>query len=83
MVASPPQLIPLATRCTESQGITLFASDLLNAMSTDEIRDGLNLKSVRERKWTIQACSSKDGEGLEEGFKWIMANMRQKDNAYR
>ena len=61
--------------------LLVFANkqDLLNAISADEIRDGLNLKSIRERKWTIQACSSKDGEGLEDGFQWVMANMRHKN----
>jgi ADP-ribosylation factor-like protein 3 len=49
--------------------------DLLNALSLDEIRDTLHLKSISDRKWTILSCSSKTGEGLEEGFQWVMANM--------
>ena len=59
--------------------LLVFANkqDLLNALSADEIRDGLNLKNIQDRKWTIQSCSSKNGEGLEEGFQWVMANMRQ------
>ena len=59
--------------------LLVFANkqDLLNALSADEIRDGLKL-NIRGRKWTIIPCSSKDGEGLEDGFKWVMANMRQK-----
>ena len=63
--------------------LLVFANkqDLLNALSADEIRDGLNLKSIRDRKWTILPCSSKDGEGLEEGFQWVMENMRQKVEA--
>jgi ADP-ribosylation factor-like protein 3 len=64
------------------QGVPLivFANkqDLLNALSLEEIRDTLRLKNISERKWTIQSCSSKTGEGIEEGFHWVMANMRQK-----
>ena len=35
--------------------LLVFANkqDLLNALSTDEIRDALNLKRIRDRKWTI------------------------------
>ena len=60
--------------------LLVFANkqDLLNALSAEEIQDGLNLRSIRERKWTIKACSSKSGEGLEDGFQWVMANMRNK-----
>ncbi|KAL7540186.1 hypothetical protein ACHAXR_009921 [Thalassiosira sp. AJA248-18] len=60
--------------------LLIFANkqDLLNALSADEIRDGLNLKNVRQREWTIQACSSKSGEGLEDGFQWVMTNMQNK-----
>ncbi|KAL9179438.1 hypothetical protein ACHAXT_008728 [Thalassiosira profunda] len=60
--------------------LLVFANkqDLLNARSADEIRDGLKLRSIRDRKWAIQACSSKDGEGLEEGFQWVMDNMHRK-----
>ncbi len=64
------------------QGVPLivFANkqDLLNALSVDEIRHTLRLKNITERKWTIQSCSSKTGEGLEEGFQWVLTNMRHK-----
>ena len=67
------------------QGVPLivFANkqDPLNALSVDEIRDTLRLKNISERKWTIQSCSSKTGEGLEEGFQWVMANMRHKSTS--
>jgi ADP-ribosylation factor-like protein 3 len=62
------------------QGVPLmvFANkqDLLNALSLGEIKDALHLKNINGRKWTIQACSSKTGEGLEEGFRWVMENLR-------
>ncbi len=60
--------------------LLVFANkqDLLNALTPEEIHHGLNLKSIRERKFTIEACSSKSGEGLEEGFNWVTANMQLK-----
>lgn len=65
------------------QGVPLivFANkqDLLNALSLEDIRDALHLKNINGRKWTIQACSSKTGEGLEEGFQWVMENLRGHD----
>jgi ADP-ribosylation factor-like protein 3 len=66
----------------EGVPLLVFANkqDLLNALSADEIRVGLNLQNIQHRKWTVQSCSSKSGEGLEDGFHWIMANMRQKSN---
>lgn len=64
----------------EGVPLLVFANkqDLLNALSADEIRDGLELDRIQQRKWTIQSCSSKSGEGLDDGFQWVMANMRQK-----
>lgn len=58
--------------------LIVFANkqDLLNALTLGEIRDALHLKNINGRKWTIQACSSKTGEGLEEGFRWVMENLR-------
>jgi len=66
----------------EGVPLLVFANkqDLLNALSADEIRDGLDLKNISERKWTIQSCSSKSGEGLEDGFQWVMANVRQRSH---
>ena len=64
------------------QGVPLivFANkqDLLNALSIEEIRDTLHLKNISDRKWTCHSCSSKTGDGIEEGFKWVMANMRHR-----
>ncbi|CAM9665664.1 unnamed protein product, partial [Phaeothamnion confervicola] len=46
--------------------------DLMSAMASDEISEGLNLTSVRDRAWVVQACSAKTGEGLQEGMEWIV-----------
>ena len=41
-------------------------SSMANDLSLDEIQNALNLKIIRERKWTIQACLSKSGDGLKD-----------------
>ncbi len=66
----------------EGVPLLVFANkqDLLNALSANEIRDSLELNNIQQRKWTIQSCSSKSGEGLEVGFQWVMTNMRQKSH---
>lgn len=46
--------------------LLIFANkqDLLNAATASEVAEGLNLESVRDRKWQIQACSALTGEGV-------------------
>lgn len=46
--------------------LLIFANkqDLLNAATAAEVAEGLNLESVRDRKWQIQACSALTGEGV-------------------
>ena len=61
--------------------LLVFANkqDLINAQEAKQIKSILNLKRIKDsRKWTIIECSSKSGEGIEEGFQWVMSNMRQK-----
>merc|ERR1712100_875350 len=54
--------------------LLIFANkqDLLQAVSTDEIAATLNLTGIADRTWTIQACSAKTGEGLQEGMEWMV-----------
>ncbi|KAF1317392.1 Adp-ribosylation factor family, partial [Globisporangium splendens] len=49
--------------------------DLLNALPSSEISTALNLATIRDRTWHIQACSAKTGEGLQEGMEWIVNTM--------
>ncbi|GLE05393.1 hypothetical protein PINS_up014406 [Pythium insidiosum] len=57
--------------------ILVFANkqDLLNALPASEISTALNLSTIRDRTWHIQACSAKTGEGLQEGMEWIVGVM--------
>ena len=46
--------------------VLVFANkqDLLNAATAEQISEGLNLHSIRDRKWQIQPCSATTGEGV-------------------
>ena len=50
--------------------------DLVTALSPDKVADGLNLYSIRDRPWQIQACSAKTGEGLQDGMEWLVKQVR-------
>lgn len=52
--------------------LLVFANkqDLLNALPADQIATGLNLNSIRDRKWQIQSCSAKTGKDVDTGMKW-------------
>eukprot|EP00937_MAST-01D_sp_MAST-1D-sp2_P002422 g2422.t1 len=49
--------------------------DLMNAEESSAIADALNLHSIRDRPWHIQACSAKTGEGLQEGMEWTVSKV--------
>ena len=46
--------------------LLIFANkvDLLQAIPADEIGESLTLHLIRDRPWSIVACSAKTGEGL-------------------
>ena len=46
--------------------VLVFANkqDLVNAAPASDIAEGLNLHSIRDRQWQIQACSAFTGEGV-------------------
>lgn len=47
--------------------VLIFANkqDLLTAAPASEITEGLNLHTIRDRIWQIQACSALSGEGIQ------------------
>jgi ADP-ribosylation factor-like protein 3 len=67
---------------TKLKGVPLlvFANkqDLLHAREAKEIVRELKLKSIRDRKWTCLECSSKHGDGIEDGLTWVMDHMPKK-----
>eukprot|EP01010_Urceolus_cornutus_P001449 NODE_1990_length_681_cov_221.936709_g1554_i0.p1 GENE.NODE_1990_length_681_cov_221.936709_g1554_i0~~NODE_1990_length_681_cov_221.936709_g1554_i0.p1 ORF type:complete len:179 (-),score=44.45 NODE_1990_length_681_cov_221.936709_g1554_i0:82-618(-) len=48
--------------------------DLANALGAQEVAQALKLEAIRDRKWTIQACSAKNGDGLQEAMEWAVKN---------
>mmetsp|Transcript_34976 Transcript_34976/g.96710 ORF Transcript_34976/g.96710 Transcript_34976/m.96710 type:complete len:183 (-) Transcript_34976:97-645(-) len=64
----------LAEDKLKSIPLLVFANkqDLLQATPADEISTSLNLADIKDRNWTIQACSAKEGNGLQEGMEWLV-----------
>uniref|UniRef100_T1IIV3 ADP-ribosylation factor-like protein 3 n=1 Tax=Strigamia maritima TaxID=126957 RepID=T1IIV3_STRMM len=52
--------------------------DLFNAAAASEIAEGLNLHTIRDRVWQIQACSATTGEGVKDGMEWVCKNVKKK-----
>ncbi|OZC09245.1 ADP-ribosylation factor family protein [Onchocerca flexuosa] len=55
--------------------------DLVTAAKANEIAEGLQLLSIRDRSWQIQACSAVTGEGIKDGMDWISKNLRQQQKS--
>ncbi|VEL28029.1 unnamed protein product [Protopolystoma xenopodis] len=57
--------------------ILLFANkqDVAGCMSVTEISHHLNLTSIKDHPWHIQACCALTGEGLHQGLEWIAAHL--------
>lgn len=56
--------------------VLVFANkqDLATAKDPSFVAEILQLVECRDRKWQIQGCSAKTGDGLEQGVQWIMQN---------
>eukprot|EP00408_Alexandrium_pacificum_P054003 CAMPEP_0171238232 /NCGR_PEP_ID=MMETSP0790-20130122/43368_1 /TAXON_ID=2925 /ORGANISM="Alexandrium catenella, Strain OF101" /LENGTH=176 /DNA_ID=CAMNT_0011704593 /DNA_START=30 /DNA_END=557 /DNA_ORIENTATION=+ len=63
--------------------LLVFANkqDLLQATPADEIAESLNLADIKDRNWTIQACSAKEGTGLQDGMEWVVGQVTAKKEA--
>jgi ADP-ribosylation factor protein 1 len=53
--------------------LLVFANkqDLPDAMTVQEVTEGLGLHSLRDRHWYIQGTSALTGDGIVEGFSWL------------
>ncbi|PWA25450.1 hypothetical protein CCH79_00005407 [Gambusia affinis] len=58
--------------------LLVFANkqDLPNAMNAAELTDKLNLHSLRNRNWYIQATCATTGDGLYEGLDWLSNQLK-------
>lgn len=52
--------------------------DLPNAMNSAEVQDKLGLNEIRSRSWFIQLCNAVSGDGLYEGFDWLLKVLQTK-----
>ncbi len=59
--------------------LLVFANkqDIKNSMTAAEISQQLNLTSIKEHPWHIQACCALTGEGLYQGLEWIVSNIKK------
>jgi len=58
--------------------LLVFANkmDLATALPAADISTALTLHTIRDRKWFIQPCSAKTGDGLNEGLEWAVKNFK-------
>ncbi|EPY36578.1 ADP-ribosylation factor-like 3 [Strigomonas culicis] len=83
--ADPRRLLEakeILSHCLEEEklaGIPLlvFANkqDMIGALTPEMVSEALNLVELRDRRWDIQGCSAKTGEGLDEGLSWIVKQL--------
>ena len=52
--------------------------DVKGSMSSAEISQHLNLTSIKDHPWHIQACCALTGEGLYQGLEWITNQLRRR-----
>lgn len=67
--------------------LLIFANkqDLDFALTCEKVRfnelqlaELLDLKKIEERTWSIQACSAKTKEGLQDGMEWLVKEISKK-----
>lgn len=56
--------------------LLIFANkqDQPGARGAGELSDALRLSELRDRNWTIVACSAVDGRGINEGMDWLVVS---------
>ena len=52
--------------------------DLQFALEAGEVLKSLNLESITDRTWNIQACSAFTQEGLSDGMEWLIKAISSK-----
>lgn len=56
--------------------LLVFANkqDQPGAKGAGEISEALKLGELRDRNWSIVACSAIDGKGIDEGMDWLVVS---------
>ncbi|CZR59093.1 probable ARL1-ADP-ribosylation factor [Phialocephala subalpina] len=59
--------------------LLVFANkqDQPGAKGAGEISEALKLAELRDRNWSIVACSAVDGRGVDEGMDWLVQTVQQ------
>lgn len=59
--------------------LLVFANkqDQPGAKGAGEISEALKLGELRDRNWSIVACSAIDGRGIDEGMDWLTVSLSQ------
>ena len=57
--------------------LLVFANkqDQPGAKGAGEISEALKLGELRDRNWSIVACSAIDGKGINEGMDWLVVRL--------
>ena len=60
----------------QNANLLVFANkqDQPGAKGAGEISEALRLGELRDRNWSIVACSAIDGSGVEEGMDWLVVS---------
>jgi len=58
--------------------LLIFANkqDLNLSLTAEEVMDALNLNDIKDRRWTIVACSATTKMGLQDGLEWLGLNIK-------
>ncbi|EAL62745.1 ADP-ribosylation factor-related [Dictyostelium discoideum AX4] len=61
---------------SSNASLLIFANkqDMLNPITPAELVNSLDLNSLTNKKWHVQPCSAVRGDGIYEGFDWIVSN---------
>mmetsp|Transcript_8455 Transcript_8455/g.21350 ORF Transcript_8455/g.21350 Transcript_8455/m.21350 type:complete len:184 (+) Transcript_8455:218-769(+) len=52
--------------------------DLPNALSSEEVGNGMDLNKITTHPWHIQPACATNGEGLDEGIDWLAEKIKEK-----
>jgi small GTP-binding protein len=52
--------------------------DLPNALSPQEITNGLDMDKIKNHQWHVEAACAMSGKGLEEGLEWLADRIKEK-----
>ncbi len=63
--------------------ILVFANkqDKSDALQPNEIMEKMDLSSISDRKWSINACVATTGEGVADGMKWLVETVSKSQEA--